>query len=586
MLDTPISPEDQISDIFSKAQTQVSPLDGLLERVMQDPGAHLQPDVIEAMKGLKKSNPARFESFRAALKKLGCRVGELDKLIDGSSEKEFSGRPNQADILVEIGREDHLFHDKAGNAYADIYVNGHRETWSISSKHYSDHLTRRYYRQIGRPPANDGIKTAIQTLVSLAKIEGLEELVFKRVAQHDGKIYIDPCNDNWSCTEISSAGFCEIEQSPIRFVRSKGMRELPLPKEGGKLEDIAKFLNVSDNDVFVLIISWLSAALRGAGPYPILIVSGEQGSSKSTFSKVLRAIIDPNEAALRTLPRDERDLYISASHSHVLAFDNVSNFPSWLSDAFCRMATGGGYASRTLYSDGDETIFDACRPVILNGIDDFVTRPDLADRAVFIHLNPIPENKRRAEAEFWKDFSEALPYILGVLYSVVAYSLKALPNTKLDEIPRMADFAIWATAGEQLFWPKGSFIRAYKANREASIETIIDADPVGHALNVFLEKERSWTGTHTQLLHQLTLSVGDAVARSRRWPTDAKLLSDRIRRLSPFLRTQGVEVEYGRSGRNGDKIITLSSNHSPSFNFSKEGNSASAASAIDDHDVF
>ena len=149
----------------------------------------------------------------------------------------------------------------------------------------------------------------------------------------------------------------------------------------------------------------------------------------------------------------------------------------------------------------------------------------------------------------------------------------------------MADFAIWATAGEQLFWPKGTFIRAYKANREASIDTIIDADPVGHALNVFLEKERSWTGTSTQLLNQLTSSVGDAVTRSFGWPKTARHLSGKIRRLAAFLRARGIEVEYGRTGRNGDKIITLSSNHSPSFNFSKEGNSASAASAIDDHDV-
>ena len=150
----------------------------------------------------------------------------------------------------------------------------------------------------------------------------------------------------------------------------------------------------------------------------------------------------------------------------------------------------------------------------------------------------------------------------------------------------MADFALWATAGEGLFWPKGTFINAYNANRNTSIAMIINGDPVGHALLELLEKKGSWTGTHTELLNQLTSSVGDQVPRSYAWPKSAKLLSDRIRRLAPFLRTQGVEVEYGRSGPNGDKIIAIFYNHSPSFVFSKEVKSASVATDIDDHDFF
>lgn len=63
----------------------------------------------------------------------------------------------------------------------------------------------------------------------------------------------------------------------------------------------------------------------------------------------------------------------------------------WISDTLCRLATGGGFAVRRLYSDMDEVLFDAARPVILNGIEDIVTRPDLADRAVFLTLEPIPE---------------------------------------------------------------------------------------------------------------------------------------------------------------------------------------------------
>ena len=73
---------------------------------------------------------------------------------------------------------------------------------------------------------------------------------------------------------------------------------------------------------------------------------------------------------------------------------------------FCRLATGGGFAVRQLYTDQDEVLFDAARPVILNGIEDIVTRPDLADRAILLMLEPIPEERRRPKQELWAAFEE------------------------------------------------------------------------------------------------------------------------------------------------------------------------------------
>ena len=164
--------------------------------------------------------------------------------------------------------------------------------------------------------------------------------------------------------------------------------------------------------------------------------------------KILRALLDPNTAPLRALPREDRDLFIAASNSHVLAFDNVSGLPAWISDTLCRLSTGGGFAVRQLYTDQDEVLFDATRPVILNGIEDIVTRPDLADRAVFLTLEPIPEERRRAEDEFWAAFEVERPRILGALLDAVVEGLKRLPETQLERLPRMADFALWATACE------------------------------------------------------------------------------------------------------------------------------------------
>ena len=59
---------------------------------------------------------------------------------------------------------------------------------------------------------------------------------------------------------------------------------------------------------------------------------------------------------------------IAATNGWCLAFDNVSVIQAWLSDALCRLATGGGFATRGLYTDDEETIIDAQRPVVLNGV--------------------------------------------------------------------------------------------------------------------------------------------------------------------------------------------------------------------------
>jgi hypothetical protein len=250
------------------------------------------------------------------------------------------------------------------------------------------------------------------------------------------------------------------------------------------------FLNVQTNTDFVLVVAWALAVLRNRGPYPVIVLSGEQGSAKSTFSAILRALLDPNTAPLRALPREDRDLFIAANNGHVLAFDNVSGLPAWISDTLCRLATGGGFAVRQLYTDQDEVLFDAARPVILNGIEDIVTRPDLADRAVFLTLDPIPEERRRPEAELWATFEAQRARILGVLLDAVAHGLERLPETRLEKLPRMADFALWVTACETALWPAGTFWSAYCGNRDEVVEGVIDADPAAFSVPPFSSAKR------------------------------------------------------------------------------------------------
>jgi hypothetical protein len=192
----------------------------------------------------------------------------------------------------------------------------------------------------------------------------------------------------------------------VHFRRPAGMLPLPVPERGGSIEALRPFLNISNQNDFVLIVAWLLAPLRPTGPYPLLAISGEQGSAKTVLSKLLRALVDPNMAPVRALPREERELMIAANNGHLLAFDNVSGLSPWLSDALCRLASGGSFAVRRLYTDDEEVLFKAARPTLLNGIEDIIGKSDLADRAIFSCAAGAPCLMRRQPAyERWVPFT-------------------------------------------------------------------------------------------------------------------------------------------------------------------------------------
>jgi hypothetical protein len=256
------------------------------------------------------------------------------------------------------------------------------------------------------------------------------------------------------------------------------MQLLPLPMRGGSIEALAPFLNLASENDFVLIVAWLLGALRAGGPYPVLAIACEQGSARTVLSKLLRALIDPSVAPVRAPPRNERELFIAASNGHVLAFDNISGLPSWLSDTLCRLTSRGAFSTRRLFTDQDEILFAAARPIILNGIEEVITRPDLADRAILLTLAPIAERQRRPETALWREFELARPRILGALLDAAAHGLRMLPQVRLQWLPRMADFALWVAACETGFRSEGAFEATYARNRRDAIENIVEADPV------------------------------------------------------------------------------------------------------------
>jgi hypothetical protein len=307
------------------------------------------------------------------------------------------------------------------------------------------------------------------------------------------------------------------------------------------------------------MLAWLLATYRESGPYPILKQWGEPGVAKSTQTEVLRSLVDPHKVIRRRLPKEDRDLFIAANNAWILSYDNVSHIQPWLSDSLCTVSTGGGHATRTLYTDSDEQLFEAKRPVIMNGVENFITRHDLADRMILLELPFIPPGSRLREKEFWTKFETARPKILGALFDVVAHGLKKLPEVPEEDWPRLADFSHWVTACEGALWKPGTFRRVYTANRKKSVLSAIDDDPVATALRGFMSEDKSeWRGTTSQLLDILTKRVGEKVGKSKDWPESPRALTGRLQKARGALRRVGIGIQTSRTRR--ERILTITPN--------------------------
>ena len=285
------------------------------------------------------------------------------------------------------------------------------------------------------------------------------------------------------------------------------------------------------------------------------------------MAKIVRKLIDPQQSPVLAAPCGVRDLVVSAVNGWLLAYDNISTVRDWLSDGLCRLASGGGFAGRALFTDDERSVIHAERPVILNGIDEFVKRDDLADRCVFLHLPAIDAGSRRKEADLWQSFQADYPAILAGLLDAVAGGLRELPQVQLAELPRMADFACFGEAvGRALGWPAGTFISAYNANRRDTTVTSLEESLVARLLldNAALGGLVNWTLSATEMLEDLTRELPRRVAASARWPKTPRAFTNELRRIAPQLRMRGISVKFTRT--QDSRLITIS--RDPKFDYS------------------
>lgn len=477
-------------------------------------------------------------------------MGESAAETGKKAPEKKKGRPSQSELLVKLalGNVAELFHDPDGCSFAVLPVatggREHLETWKLRGKGFKSWLCRLFWIAEKKAPGSQAVADAIGVLEGFAIYEGEERETFVRIGGTEGAIYVDLGDEHWSAVEVTAEGWRIVSNPPVRFRRPKSLRPLPVPEPGGDLErDLRPLLNIPDDTQWVRAQTWLVGSYRPKGPHHMLVIQGEQGSGKSLTARRMRQTVDPASLVLRSAPREERDLAVACRSGHVLAYDNLSGIPSWLSDAFCRIATGGGFGTRQLYSDDEEALFDLQAPILLNGIDDMLERPDLAERSLTLNLPAIPDEERRDEKSLDAEFLERWPRIFGALLDAVACSLSRVDEVQLEVSPRMADAARWATAAEPaLGLAPGAVVRAIQAGQEEALHQGLESEPVAQALLVMLDEGRQvWTGSPSQLLKEFH-SVAQELATGRGFPKSPGALGNRLTRVAPSLRRIGVQV--------------------------------------------
>jgi len=469
--------------------------------------------------------------------------------------------------LLRLTETAGLLRSTDGRCHARVSVGGRPEIYAIRSAPFRYWLINGYARSCGETPSDWAIRRVLARLEATARFEGGTPSIFIRVG-HDGNVnangngnsngsafYLDLADPGGQAVKIGPDGWSVVANPHINFRRPDGHLPLPMPSREGAIELLRPYVNVIDRD-FTLLVVWMAAALRPVGPYPILALYGEQGSTKTTLANVVRLLIDPQATPTLAQPQNTRDLMATAVNGWLLAYDNISAIPDWLSDGLCILSTAGGYAGHASFTDGERRVIHAQRPVLLTGIEEFVGRGDLSDRSVFLSLPPIAPSDRRLETEFWASFNRDYPRILGGLLDAVVGGLRELPSVRLTELPRMADFAVFAEAiGRSQGLPAGTVLSNYNDNRQEAAMTQLEDSPLAATLLENGPDLNGWSGTPSKLFDLLTSLAGHKVAASPRWPKSVAWFAIELRRIAPQLRLHGILVNLSRC-KNG-RIVTI-----------------------------
>lgn len=407
----------------------------------------------------------------------------------------------------------------------------------------------------------DEPKNIIDSLRGYAKVRGLGNvrLELRTATDDDGNIWYDLGS---GAVKITPKGWTIVHQPPILFMRNYSQREQVFPEKGGSIWELFDYINVKNDQDRLLLIAFLVASLIPGTNKPILAISGPAGSGKSECTKTLKMLMDPTTPPSMPPITSVDELNKLALTSSVMSFDNLSSMKNSVADQFCRLATGTGVRIRKLYKTNEYIVFEAIRPIIVNGISQIITQSDLLNRAIPIELSPI--EKRITDDELRESFSKAKPRLLGAMFDLLSNARAIYPTITRTEWPRMGAFARWGYAVCEALgdgYTGESFMDAYAKVEKIQHEEALHANPLALVLEWFMRDKDIWIGSSGELLASMEHPINGAPSeiylytKSSFWPDGPRSASASLRKNLNDFKEFGLIVILPKNANSRDFTI-------------------------------
>ena len=522
--------------------------------------------------------PGTIEDRPEAWKKLKAFLDAEERA--GSAEKKAArtrgeGKNSSAKVLARIVESADLFLNQDGDAFACVRAGGRRQTLAIGEAGFKSWLQMEHYKEISAWARPEVLRQAVDHAKGKAAESGDRRRTWTRVGQgDDGKVYLDLGDSSWAAVEIDAEGWRIVDEAPIHFRRSGREKPLPRPARSigiapdgqeveirdGSTHLLNALVRVSSKRDHMLVVGFLLDCLRPGRDHPILDLLGETGASKTSAAEAIVALVDPRTPTTASTPRSVDDLVVTASSRRVVSIDNVTSLSADISDALCRLTTGGGLEKRKLYTDGETFVVDVCAPVVMTGIDLPSDRDDLMSRTLPIRIQYIEKKQRMLREDLEMIFDEIAPTILGDLLDGVSCALRRSDEVKArmrkeGRLTRLADFAVWCeAAAPAMGWREWEFVDALDDLKQAATADLAEADPLVGLVRRWLEwkgpkdAERTFEGGAAEIWNALKRIADEG----ERWaiPKSAQHLSIALKRRRQLLAAVGVDYTWhDRSGK-------------------------------------
>jgi len=425
----------------------------------------------------------------------------------------------------------------------------------LGAREFKSWLVKRFYDAHGQAVATDAINAALNVLIGEALESDRVKLSTRCGMDGEERLIIDLANNDEEIVIVERGGWRIDKLAEPRFRRYSHMLPMKVATEGADIREFVRFWRLKDATDDVLLVGYIGHMFVPEIPKAINVAVGPKGSTKTSSQRAIRQLVDPSSVDDLTIGEKGKEFVQQLAHHYVPLFDNVWRLNPLQADDLCRAATGAGFSKRGLYTDEEDVIFQYMRAVLINGVNTPTQRGDFLDRTALFEYARVPKGERLEDAAVRTKVEDWLPRLRKTVLDALVLTLKLLDQvrTEIQELPRMADFAIWGEAFCRAvgYKPLEFYDRLMQKVEETSaiaLENDVIAELLfklfdDNAGRQYLTGEDEYQGTASTLLKVLqNLNEDLKYVGPRELPASPESISRRLGELAADLEEVGIKI--------------------------------------------